>query len=100
LSRMVAFSDCGSHIPITPFIRRNRLRPCQMLEIKKGPNGRSGPGVWDVVIVSSRGQLTPILGGSQWGGYCGADTVDISAFKLRRAHIPIIPFLRTWTNRL
>jgi hypothetical protein len=31
--------------------------------------GRSGPGVWDVVIVSTGGQRTPILGGSQWEGY-------------------------------
>ena len=27
-----------SQLPITPFIRLNRCRPCQMLEIKKGPN--------------------------------------------------------------
>ena len=39
--------------------------------------GDPAPGVWDVIIVSSRAQLTPILGGSH------EDTVDISAFILR-----------------
>jgi hypothetical protein len=39
-------------------------------KLRRGRMGSSGPGVWGVVIVSSRGQTTPILGGSQWDGHC------------------------------
>ncbi len=76
------------------------------LEIKKGPQewGDPAPGCGVFLSFLFEVNLLPFLGAVN-----GTDTVDISAFKLRRAHIPITPFIgrypswcfqRSWYDKI